>query len=182
MGNDSNRELAENKLILLYILHKVDMPISNQQIVKFILENKFMNYFSLQEYLNELYENNYVVNTDYENRNCYVITQKGIETLNCLSSHIPRNIKSYIDSNLKNIKKNVKNEFSITANFTAENENEFIVNCKIKEESFELININLLVGSQENANKICSNWKNHAEYIYADIIENLIKKRDISSQ
>jgi len=35
----SNKELAENKLILLYIIDKVNIPISNLQITKIILEN-----------------------------------------------------------------------------------------------------------------------------------------------
>jgi len=34
----SNKELAENKLILLYIIDKVNIPISNLQITKIILE------------------------------------------------------------------------------------------------------------------------------------------------
>jgi len=55
----SNKELAENKLILLYIIDKVNIPISNLQITKIILENKFMNYFMLQQLLNELCTSNW---------------------------------------------------------------------------------------------------------------------------
>jgi len=46
----SNKELAENKLILLYIIDKVNIPISNLQITKIILENKFMNYLCFSSF------------------------------------------------------------------------------------------------------------------------------------
>ena len=54
LGN--NRQLAENKLILLYIIDKLEIPVSNLQMTKIILENKIMNYFLLQQYLDELRE------------------------------------------------------------------------------------------------------------------------------
>ena len=45
MAITNNRELAENKLILLYIVDKLNMPVSNLQLTKIVMENKLMNYF-----------------------------------------------------------------------------------------------------------------------------------------
>ena len=54
MSIASNRELAENKLILLYILDKLNMPVSNLQLTKIVMENKLMNYFIFQQFLDEI--------------------------------------------------------------------------------------------------------------------------------
>ena len=47
-------EIAENKIFILYFIHKMDMPVGSIQLVKIILENRFMNYFYFQQYLSEL--------------------------------------------------------------------------------------------------------------------------------
>jgi len=80
----SNKELAENKLILLYIIDKVNIPISNLQITKIILENKFMNYFMLQQLLNELCTSNYLLYKNIDNKAFYTITPLGETNLKLL--------------------------------------------------------------------------------------------------
>lgn len=50
---DSTLELAENKL-LLYIIKSIKYPISNTQLTDIVLENSFINYFMLQQYVSEL--------------------------------------------------------------------------------------------------------------------------------
>ena len=51
---ENSLELAENKLLMLYILKSIKDPISNAQFTEIILENNFMNYFIFQQYLSEL--------------------------------------------------------------------------------------------------------------------------------
>jgi len=60
MSSGSSKELAENKIILLYIIEKIGMPVSNIQITKLVLEKKLMNYFLLQQRLNELCESGFL--------------------------------------------------------------------------------------------------------------------------
>ena len=52
----SNAKIVEDKLTLLYFLDKVTIPVSNLQIMKIFLENYFMNYFFLQQFINDLVE------------------------------------------------------------------------------------------------------------------------------
>ena len=42
---DDTSNLAENKLILLYIFDKVKLPISNVQLSEIVLENDIIDYF-----------------------------------------------------------------------------------------------------------------------------------------
>ena len=46
---ENTSELAENKLLLLYILKTIDEPISNAQLTDIVLENSLINYFTLQQ-------------------------------------------------------------------------------------------------------------------------------------
>lgn len=174
----SNRELAESKLILLYIIDKLNMSISNLQITKLILENKFMNYFNLQQFLNELCDNNFLSCETTDDKTYYTITQTGKQTLSYFINLIPAGIKARIDNTAISIRRNIKDETYITSDFTPESENEFIVNCKVREDSFSLIDLAILVGTKSDARIICDNWKKYSQVIYSEIIESLIKKRE----
>ncbi len=177
MSIGSNKELAENKLILLYIIDKVNIPISNLQITKIILENKFMNYFMLQQLLNELCSSNYLLYKNIDNKAFYTITPSGKQTLSYFTNHIPRGIKSLIDNSISNIRNNIRNETFISADYTLSGENEFTVSCQVREDNFNLIDLKVTVGTKNDARRICENWKKHAQEIYSEIIESLIKDR-----
>lgn len=177
MNLGGNRELAENKLILLYIIDKLDIPVSNLQITKIILENRFMNYFLLQQYLTELCEINLLSIETSEEKNFYKISTSGKNTLVYFMNLIPVGIKARIDNTFTAIKHNIKNETLITADFTPESENEFIVTCGIHEDNFSLLDLNITVGNKSDARHICENWKKYSVDIYSEIIEVLTRKR-----
>ncbi|MCX7711622.1 MAG: DUF4364 family protein [Clostridia bacterium] len=178
MSLGSSRELAENKLILLYIIDKINIPINNLQITKIILENRYMNYFLLQQFLNELCENNLLSSAENDGKAFYTITPSGKQTLSYFVNLIPVGIKKRIDDSFAFLKKRIKNDTYITADYTPESENEYIVSCKVCEDDFSLIDLEIMVGTKNDARSICENWKKHSQQIYSEIIQSLIKKRD----
>ncbi len=42
---DNTQELAQNKLLLLYIVNESYTPLSNEKITEIVLEKDYMNYF-----------------------------------------------------------------------------------------------------------------------------------------
>ena len=46
--------LTTYKLIILYMLEKVDFPLTNSQVSEFILDKGYTTYFTLQRAINEL--------------------------------------------------------------------------------------------------------------------------------
>lgn len=178
MNMASNRELAENKLILLYIVDKLNMPVSNLQLTKIVMENKLMNYFMFQQFLDELCSLKYMSSKVTDNTTYYSITPSGKQTLDYFINHIPKGIMSIIDNYISKIRKNIRNETFIKADFTPESENEFTVTCQIREDTFSLIDLKISVGTKSDARDICKNWQKHSQTIYSEIIESLIKPRD----
>lgn len=178
MSAQDNRNLAENKLILLYLIDLANMPISNLQITKIILENQFMNYFIFQQFLNELCELGYLSSEIIDNKTFYTITSLGKQTLSYFTGHIPIAIKTCIDNSISEIRKRIKNETLVKADYTPESENEFIVKCQVHEDNFSLIDLEISVGTKSDCHTICENWKKYSNQIYSEILDSLIKKRD----
>lgn len=50
----SSSEIVQNKLIIMYIMDRLNMPVSNNNITTLVLETRLMNYFMFQQCFNEL--------------------------------------------------------------------------------------------------------------------------------
>ena len=65
----STKKLAENKLIILHLLQKMGISLSNSEICQFLLEKNYMDYFSIQQYLSELEAAGWLEKTQEQNHN-----------------------------------------------------------------------------------------------------------------
>lgn len=167
-------ELAENKLLLLYIFSKIKLPISNNHITQIILENNFINYFTLQQYLEELISSKFIKQTDESGTHRFMITEKGTKVLSLFGNRISNKKIDAIDSYLKNQMEIIKKEVTVTANYTIENNDNFIVNLKALENDSVLMDIKITVGSNKQAKDLCQRWKNNSSELYSRIINLLI--------
>ena len=174
----SNKETVENKLILLYIIEKLAVPVSNLQITKLVLEKRFMNYFLLQQHLNELQEGKLLTVETADGKSLYTITDSGRQTLTYFTHLIPSGLKARMDDTFSATRREIRSESLVTADFTPESENKFTVNCKVGEDDFSLLELDVTVGAKSDARLVCENWKKYSQLIYAEIIDALTKKRE----
>ena len=70
-----NETLAENKVLILYLLNKVGKPISNDALLNLVLAVTDMNYFYFQQFLLDLLENGYIMNYYKDDHSFYEITR-----------------------------------------------------------------------------------------------------------
>lgn len=171
-------EMAEAKLLLLYLIDKVNTPVTNLQLIKFIIKNNLMNYFYFQQYLLELSENGLLELIPNDGNDVYFITDKGRQTLTFFSNRIPLRSMFQVERLVPQFRRQIKTDISITSDFYQRHENEYMVQCKISEGGFTLIDIKIAAGSKEDARSISNNWKIYPEEIYNEVTKILLKKRD----
>jgi predicted transcriptional regulator len=176
MFENSSEELASHKLLILYILDKINMDLTNSQITQVVLETEMMNYFSLQQFLSQLMESKFLTTYKESDREYYSLTQKGLEILEYFLSRISEDVTKKIDEYISLNKKSLLSDTEVKSSFIQQNDNEFIVNLRVIENQSNLIDLNLNVSSQKQAQLICNNWKKNASYMYAEIIDLLIKE------
>lgn len=171
---DDTLELAENKLILLHILNEIKLPMSNMQLTQIVLENNLINYFTLQQYISELISSNFLRYTDKGEKHRICITEKGRKVLILFKNRISENKISIINEYLRKQIANIKKEITITADYTIESDNVFLVNLKALENESILIDIKIPVPSNKQARDLCTKWKSDATNLYKDVINLLI--------
>lgn len=168
---NNNEYLAENKVLILYILDKVGKPLNNEELLKLILSITDMNYFYFQQFLLDLISSKYIANYEYEGESMYSVTDAGKEVLELTKNLVPGIMKLKIDSGFKENLNIIKEEFSVTAEFIPESEKEYSVRCRIVENNKTLFEVTTFAGSREHAKQIVDNWKKNAQVIYPKILD-----------
>lgn len=174
----TNLDLAESKLILLYTIHKLDMPITNNQLTNIMIENNIMNYFSLQQYLVELVNSQFIIINSEDDKNTYSITSDGEKILNYFINRVPFTVKEKLSNMIESNIDKIKQEIQITADYIPNRENEFIVECIVNENGTNLMELKINVPTKPQAKEICENWRNHSHLIFGEIFESIIKNRE----
>ena len=165
--------LAENKVLILYILNKMEKPITNDGLLRLVLSVMDMNYFYFQQFLLDLIERKYIICFSQEGKQVYQITEMGKETLKLTTAILPGIIKLKVDTSFQEELTTTAEEESITAEFTPKSENEYMVTCKINENNDCIFEVKVFAGSREEAKKIVDNWKENAYRIYPEILNSL---------
>ena len=172
---DNSLELAENKLLLLYILKNIRYPISNSQLTDIVLENNLINYFLLQQYLSQLISSEFLKYEESNEKQLICMTEKGEKVLSFFQDRISEKKIKLIDEYIKNCISNIKKELTITADYIPENNDTFIVKLKAVENETLLLDLRVSVGSKKQAISLCAKWKENPSDIYTKIISALIE-------
>ena len=163
--------LAENKVLILYILDKIQKEITNEGLFQLVLSVEEMNYFYFQQFLLDLQENQYIVNHTQHQEPTYEITEEGKEALNLTEDLLPGIKKLKIDTTIGETLGKIKEEESITTEFVSTSEQGFMVKCKIIEQNQPIFELHVQVPSSKEAKRISDHWKLHANDIYPQIMK-----------
>jgi len=170
----SSKEVAENKLLILYILDKIKIDAGGVDLTDYVLGQRLMNFFSFQQYLNELIQSGHVEKLETDGKARYAAAAKGSELLSLMSGLLPETEKNRIDRTFKKLHRRTLNERAVTAEYTPDDEHTGVVRIELNEGDFSLLSMRIATASKADAVAMCRNWKAGAPEIYAEIINLLL--------
>ena len=166
----NNNSLAENKVLILYILNKINRGITDSDLLKIISSINNINYFYFRDILIDLVESTLVGTYTKEEQNVYEITPEGKNSLELTIDMLPGIIKLKADNIFKQELFEIADEESISAEYIPESENDYTVKCKIVENNKTIFEVKIFAGSNEQARNISDNWRKNAKGIYPKIM------------
>ena len=175
---ENSAELAENKLLVLYVIQSLKQPISKTQLTEIILENNFINYFTLQQYISELESSEFVGYVEKNNKKLITITKKGENVLSFFNERISPIKRDIIDNYISKTIDNIKKELTIHSDYTIEKNNSFIVDLKALEDEILLIDLKISVPTKKQASYLCARWKEYPSDIYTKIVQVLFNEEN----
>ncbi|MGC4017967.1 MAG: DUF4364 family protein [Muricomes sp.] len=162
------------KLIVLYMLDKVDFPMTTSQISEFMLDKGYTTYFKLQEALSEMVESGLLKIETTHNRTLYHLTEDGAETIQFFSNKISPAIQSDINEFLKEKEYDLKEEVAVKSDYYLNTNHEYEVRCQIVENGFSLIDLKITVPTETEAETIVQSWSRKNQEIYTLLLSKLL--------
>ena len=173
-----NKELAEDKVLILYLLNKIFDGIKNDNLYKIVSSSKDINYFYFQELIADLMSANLICSFEQDEESFIKITTEGKNALEPTKSLLPGLLKLKADTIFKEENSNIVEESSVVTEFIPKDENNYTITCKIVEQNETIFEVSVYAASREKAKQISDNWKSNATTLYPQILELLSNNKD----
>ncbi|HPQ47936.1 MAG TPA: DUF4364 family protein [Clostridia bacterium] len=162
-----NAEVAENKLIILYISKTLGMPLTNKRFSQIVTEGNFFNFFLLQHLIEDLTANGYLQKSDEAGGDyAYNISRKGLETLDFLIYKVPSGIRNHIDRIASEKSATVRHDRNIVSYIDVSDDGSFLSVLEIRDHKRVLMTLKYASPTRKDAMEIANRLKEKSDDIY----------------
>lgn len=165
--------LTINKLIVLYMLNRVNFTMTAAQVSDFILEKDYMDFLTFRQVLSELTESKMITQKTLRNRTKLSITEEGRSTLGFFENRISEAIKEDINNFFREKEYTLRNELSIAGDYYKSTSGEYEAHLTATDRGIRLVDITLSVPGEAIASDICDNWQKKNQEIYQFLVQQL---------
>ena len=173
-NSENTTSLAENKVLILYILNLIDNDFRQDDLFKIISSINDINYFYFKQLLTDLIDSKLVGTYTKEEEPVIRITSEGKNAYILTKDVLPGLTKLKADHVFKKEFSSIEEEASVIAEFIPKNENDYTVKCKIVENNETIFEVKTFVGSRDRAKRIVDNWNKNATKIYPKVLNMLL--------
>jgi len=168
---------VEEKLLLLYLIYLIDLPMSRAAITNFIVEKELMDYYTLEANLADMVEGAFLEvareNAQDVSTTLYTLTEDGLNHLKLLDSMISRPVKQVVNRYVEANRGTIQKSFEKSANYFPDDETgEFTVKCGVYDDKRGtlLMEITMPVVTREQAKQIQANWNANYTALYQKVL------------
>lgn len=163
--------LLNQKLILLYIIHKLPGKFTKTTLVDFVLSHGLMNYFLVNQYSLELIQ----VGLIYSKQDYLYPSQAGDEAFHLFLESLSEETTKNLDALLDQAKIRVQQENSIVTNLLQKEDGSYTIVLQIIEHQAPILTIELAVYSLEEGKQMMEAFKKDPTTIYQTLYNQLQK-------
>lgn len=158
------------KLIILYFLKKTGQETSNAILSDFILEYRYTDYFTIQQTLHSLVEDQMISLRQTRQTAFYQITRKGVEILDDFGSQLPVDTRCQIENYLQKNHITIQQAVSVYTDYTKLRSREYLATGTLKERGNILLSVSLNVPTEQDAIRVCEQFKERQEEVYQSLL------------
>ena len=170
-------DTTANKLILLFVLDKMEIPLTETSIIDICTnQNNWLNYMDCKDVMWQLIDVNFIYKTvDNENESRYNITVEGRECLSHFFQKIPMSLREEITVFAKQNRMQFKRNQEYVGKYSRNNDGSYTATLQIKDplECRNLFDLKINFPSSKQAINACKNWKEKAPQIFESVYDNL---------
>lgn len=178
MKENFAKDEAETKLILLYMLEQIEIPLSEGFIFEICTtRNSWINYMELKAIFPELIKFDFIFSPDGATENKrYSLTALGRNCVNSFYEQIPEELRADISTFCKNNRMYFKRLQEYVAEFKKNNDGTYMIKLRIIDSTSNTPTFEIMINLQTRAEaiKAVELWPTKAPNFYEFVYVNLI--------
>lgn len=160
----------EIKFLILYIMSRVAAPIDLPTLADLALCDEGVDYFEFAEAVHELVETQHLTLTDQR----YAITDKGRKNGGICEDSLPYSVRVKCERSLSRLNSQLRRDAQVRAEARPRPDGSFTLHLSLDDEQDNLLTLELLAGSRDQADLLAQHFKSHPEQIYNRILDVLL--------
>ena len=166
------RESLDIKLLVLFVLNRLTRPVSLLALSDLVLGESSVNYFDYIDALSSLVKTGHVTELD-EDR--YLITNKGIRNLAEFETRIPYTVRLRVGTAAERMSRVLMRNAMVKVGHEPREDGGFTVHLSLSDGLGPIISMDLLAGSEKQAETMERNFHKNAEEYYGRIANMLLE-------
>ena len=168
-------ETTVNKLIVLFVFDKMDIPITENTIIEMCTSrNMWLTYLDCIQAITELLETQFIYESLCDGNKYYSITPDGRMCLAMFFMQIPTSLRSDITQYIKENRTMFRRQQEYLATYKKNSDGTYTVTLKIAGPIQTTLEMKLNVANRRTAKSVHQKWKEKAAQVYSTIYETLI--------
>jgi len=168
---ENKDQMIQNEILILYILDKIGIGVSDFILTEFVLKPGLINYFSYKESLEELLKNGYVEKMQgNDGQDIYSVTDLGKVTCRSMEPSLSQSLRIPYDDLLLKEKNRLTTGMAVNSYVFIDSNKNLAVRCFIREKGNVVVDLRLPVPDRETGEQICNMWQKNAYALLPKII------------
>ena len=164
-------DILDVKVLILYVMARVDAPVTAQTIYELCYQDESLSYFDVQESIPQM------VNTGHlealpEGR--YVITQKGSAAEEVTADALVFTVRERTRCAVERYNKELKRSQYLNSEITRGDEGQYLVHMELYDRNGRLMELTLTAATQQQARKLEAGFRRNAELTYESVMIGLL--------
>ena len=164
-----NDEDVKSKLLILFILEKLEMPINEDILLQMCsLDNDWIPYLCFTQYVNELSGAGFIKRAFEETSRDYMLSlsEDGKVCLSHFYKDIYKSVRDDVTAYIRNNKLTYRKKQEFACNYSRRSDGTFAVTCSVKNVDAPVFEITFTVPTLAKAIDIRNKWQNKATEFY----------------
>ena len=169
---ENSEQYTANKILILFVLDKFEMQMTDNALNAVLLGPGLVNYFSIQECKEDLIAKGCVERLlDSNGSVLYCITEKGKERLEQMKYMISGGLGARYAAYIEEHREELEHALTVNADCFEDSNGNTYVRCYVREGVNCIVDVKLPVANRKDGVKICEAWKQKTSKIYLHLVK-----------
>lgn len=168
-------DMLDVKVLILYVMALVEMPVSAQTIYELCLQDDCLSYMDVQQAIPQMVETGHLQKTD---DGLYTITDKGRDTDQLTNDSVAFPVRHRAKTAVDALNRAARQEQFIQTEVRECENGEYIVSMKLNDMNGQLMHLELTMPTRLQAKRVEAAYRKNPDMIYQSVIVGLLEETE----